>query len=77
MVRLWALIAVFIALISIAAACTQSSSLVLRQSTPSSYWPRHRTGLSGRYHSPGGGWVYSSGRDTGSRFSGGGPGSGK
>ncbi|NJK41384.1 MAG: hypothetical protein HC934_08575 [Acaryochloridaceae cyanobacterium SU_2_1] len=60
---------------SITAAYTQRSALQLRQEQQASYWPRHRTSLSGRYRR--GVWIVSPTRSSYSSFQGGSPSSGK
>ncbi|PSO48049.1 MAG: hypothetical protein BRC33_10945 [Cyanobacteria bacterium SW_9_44_58] len=75
--KLFAGIAIAIALFTVGASYTQRSALSLREESKSQYyWPRHNTGISGVY--VGGSWQPAPFRsDYGGGFRGGGPGSGK
>lgn len=73
--KLFALITVLIASAAIYSAYTQRSAFFLRQERQSSYWPRHRTRLSGRYRN--GVWISTPSRQSYGQFRGGGPSFGK
>ncbi|MEB3216182.1 MAG: hypothetical protein VKN72_08090 [Nostocales cyanobacterium 94392] len=75
--KIFAGIAVFIAIWSITDAYTQKSAFVLREEKQANFSPRRGTSLSGNY-GRGGTWIfYSNERSSYSGFQGGGPGSGK
>ncbi|MEL6164953.1 MAG: hypothetical protein AAFR37_14770 [Cyanobacteria bacterium J06628_3] len=74
--KVFAGIAVFMALWSITDAYTQKSAFVLREEKQANFSPRRGTSLSGSYNS-GGTWVFINSRSSYGGFQGGGPGSGK
>lgn len=74
--KVFAGIAVFMALWSITDAYTQKSAFVLREEKQSNFSPRRGTSLSGSY-SRGGGWIFVPSRSSYGNFQGGGPGTGK
>ncbi len=75
--KIFAGIAVVLAIWSITDAYTQKSAFVLRQETQTNFSPRRGTTTSG-YYDRNGVWIFHSGtRSSYSGFQGGGPGSGK
>lgn len=75
--KIFAGLAVFIAMIAIIDGYTQKSAFVLREKKQANYSPRYGTNLSGRYNSSGV-WIYTSTtRGYYEDFRGGGPGRGK
>jgi hypothetical protein len=73
--RIFAVIALVVALFTIWAAYTQRSALSLRQERQSTYWPRYGTYLSGRYYNNT--WQPTPNRSSYGGFRGGGPSAGK
>ena len=74
--KVFAGIAVLMALWSVTDAYTQKSAFVLREEKQANFSPRRGTSLSGSYGSNGT-WIFVPTRSTYSCFQGGGPGSGK
>ncbi|AFY71338.1 hypothetical protein Pse7367_3089 [Thalassoporum mexicanum PCC 7367] len=74
--RIFGVLAIVLALVTIFAAFTQTSALVLRQNNQRMYWSRHNTRRSGIYV-VGRGWQPSPLRTDYSTFRGGGPRAGK
>ncbi|GAA6619522.1 hypothetical protein NUACC26_053350 [Scytonema sp. NUACC26] len=75
--KIFAGIAVLLALMSIIDSYSQKSAFVLREEKQENYAPRYETQLSGSYNSSGV-WIYTSTtRSYYGDFQGGGPGSGK
>lgn len=74
--KVFAGIAVLMALWSVTDAYTQKSALVLREQNTSNFSPRRGTSLSGSYDRNGT-WIFIPSRSSYSGFQGGGPGSGK
>ncbi|GEM_PF-833020 len=75
--KVFAGIAVLMAIWSITDAYTQKSALILREEKQSNFSPRRGTSLSGSYGNNGTWIFYSETRSSYSNFQGGGPGSGK
>jgi hypothetical protein len=73
--KIFAAIALSIAVLTIFAGYTQRSALALRQESQSMYLPRHNTGISGYYF--GGSWRPTRLRSDYGGFRGGGPSAGK
>jgi hypothetical protein len=74
--RIFGILAIFLALLTIFAAFTQTSALVLRQKQQPMYWSRYNTRRSGIYV-VGRGWEPNPLRTEYSTFRGGGPRAGK
>jgi hypothetical protein len=74
--KIFAAAAIAIALLTVIAAYSQRSALVLREESQEQYWPRRGTSLSGSYGS-GGNWQPLPNRSTYGGFRGGGPSAGK
>ncbi|MEM6755445.1 MAG: hypothetical protein AAF630_21035 [Cyanobacteria bacterium P01_C01_bin.38] len=74
--KVFAGIAVVIAIWSITDAYTQKSAFVLREEKQANFSPRHGTSASGYYDNRGV-WIFNSGRSSYGGFQGGGPGTGK
>ena len=74
--KIFAGVAVLMAIWSISDAYGQKSALVLREEDSSNFSPRRGTSLSGSY-GRGGTWIFVPSRASYSGFQGGGPGSGK
>ncbi|AFY65390.1 hypothetical protein [Geitlerinema sp. PCC 7407] len=73
--KLFAVVAIAIAMGAIYGSYTQRSALHLGQEAQAAYWPRHGTRLSGHYHNSV--WVPLPSRTVYGGFQGGGPGVGK